>query len=161
MTDTKLLTSPEADVLFSALKNARTNKHSGKTEYSVRVYVTGKTPGAAEFMKALKKINKGLVVTEDAEGNSIVKADGDFIINAKAKDRPRIFQDGTSLTAEETPMIESGTVRIVVSSFEGKEGKGGGINLQAVELIDIKEYQGSEPLDTDLLKEALKASNSK
>lgn len=160
MTD-RVLTTPAGEVLFSSLRTARKNSYSGKLEYSARIEIDGDQKGAADFMKQLKKINKALVVTEDKEGNSIVKKAGNYIINARSKDMPKVFDsNNTPLTAETTPMIESGTVRLLLTTFEGKDGKGGGINLAGVQLIDITEYQGSEPVNEDELQKALNASHS-
>ena len=161
MTDTKILTSPEGEILFSSLRSARKNSFTGNLEYSMRIEIDGDSKGATEFKTALKKINKALVVTEDEKGNSVVKKEGNYIVNARTKDQPKVFdKDNETLEQEHIPMVESGTARILVTSFEGKSGKGGGINLAGVQLLDITEYQGAEPVDEDELKKALKQKHA-
>lgn len=154
MTDkATVLTSPEGALLFASVKDARKNSYSGRNEYSVRIEIDGKTKGAEEFKKALKKINKNLIVEEEDK----LQKEGNYIINARSRDKPKVFDKGMNrLDDEEVPMIESGTARVLVTPFEGKAGKGGGINLAGVQLLDITEYQGSDPVDEDTLLENLK-----
>lgn len=153
MTDNKVITSPEGTLHFASVKDARKNSFSGRTEYSIRIEIDGDTKGADEFRKTLKKINKNLIVEEDAK----LTKEGNYIINARSRDKPKVFDKQMNrLDDEEVPMIESGTARVLVTPFEGKAGKGGGLNLAGVQLLDIVEYQGSEPVDEDTLLEALK-----
>lgn len=161
MNDTKVLASPKGEILFSSLRTARKNSYTGNMEYSVRIEIDGDAPGASEFKTALKKINKALVVTEDDTGNMLVKKEGNYIINARTQKTPSVFdKSNTKLEHELVPMIEGGTARVLLTSFEGKQGKGGGINLAGVQLLDITEFQGSEPVDEDALKQALQARHS-
>ncbi len=161
MTDKTLpLTSPVGDILFSSLRTARKNAFTGNLEYPMRLEIDGDAKGATEFKTALKKINKDLVITEDKEGNSAVKKEGNYIVNARSKDRPKVYDKSNSrVAAEDVPMLEGGTARIMVTPFTSKSGKGGGINLVGVQLIDITEYQGAEPVDEEDLLKALKAAN--
>ncbi len=158
----KVLTTPVGEVLFSSLRKALSSSFKADTaEYSIRIEVDGDAKGATEFRNALKKLNKALVITEDKEGNSIVKKEGNYIINARSQNRPKVVDKNDNvLTNELVPMIESGTVRLLVTTFEGKAGKGGGINLSAVQLVDIVEFQGSEPLSDEETLAALKTHHS-
>lgn len=159
MTDTKTLTSPVGTILFSALRTAKQNYEKTKMEYSLRLEIDGDAKGADEFKKALKAINRALVITEDKQGNSIVAKEGNYIINAKSINAPKVFdKDNEMLAQDEIPMITSGTAVVVLKEFTGKSGKGNGVNLVGVQLLDIVEFQGTKStVNENELLSALKA----
>lgn len=160
----EVLTSPEMKVIFSVLRSPRKSSFKdGEAEYSMRGEVDGSNVSAEDFKKALKKINKSLIITEDKEGNTIVEKDGNYIINARTRNKPTVFDKNNKvIPSEEVPMLESGsTVRLLLTTFQGKSGKGGGLNLAGVQLLDVIEYEGSEPVDQDTLEKALKAAHGK
>lgn len=150
------ITLPEGTIKFSVLRTPRLNEHKGREEYSMKVYIKGSTPGAAETRKKLEAINIGLPTTKDRKGNSIVEAEGDYCVGAKSIKQPKVFDKNMQvIPADEIPMIESGKAVLVVTAFEGS-GMGGGINLEAVQLLDFTEFQGSDPVDEEQLLQALR-----
>ncbi len=163
MTDTKtekeLLLSPKGELIFSKLQTPTKNAFTGNMEYSVRMEIDGDAHGAQAFKTALKKINKALIITEDKEGNSVIKKEGNFVINARTKSeyKPVIFDtDNTTIPTDEVPMLGKGSiVRVQLTPFDGKKGKGGGVNLESVQLLDVVEYQGKEAIDEDVLRSKL------
>jgi hypothetical protein len=161
MTDKTILTSPKGKFLFVNVKNARKNAYTGNSEFAVRLEVFGSEKDSEDFKKQLKRINKSLLVTEDKEGNSIVSDENNYIINGRSQNRPKVFdKDMNVIDEEELPMIDSGIGRVLLTTFESKNGKGGGINLVGVQLLDYTEYQGSAPVDEDELLNALKKHHS-
>lgn len=155
-TENKVLTSPKGEVLFASLRNPRKNAFSGELEYSVRMEIDGDSKGAEQFKQQLKQINKALVITEGDKGQSIVKKEGNYIVNARTRNTPTVFDEkGQELEAEHVPMIGGGTLKIQVLPFSGKSGKGGGINLVGAQLLEIDEYQGDTQVDKSELQKAL------
>lgn len=132
---------------FAALK-APVNKYkSTEKEYRVRAQKWATEGDASTLANTLKGINKDIVRNiHNIKNEAELGHEDNFIFNASAKDRPVVFAaDGTQMAVEEIPMITTAKARLKVVPFEGKDGKGGGINLVAVQLLEYELYEGSGP----------------
>jgi hypothetical protein len=153
----KTLISPEIQIKFNRLRSPATNAHTGEKEYVIRSEAEQGTPGFEEWKKTLRKINKNLIVDEEEK----VSKEGNFVFNARSKDKPKVYDKHMNeIPTDEIPMISSGTARVLVTTFEGKSGKGGGLNLAGVQLLDIVEHQGSQGVDEDTLLDLMKKSHN-
>lgn len=146
-----LLTTPTGALNFLAHLKPLENSFTGRTEYSARIEMDTTTTEGAAFLKTVRSINKNLGSTDK------VTKEGNVFINAKSKNKPTILDaDGNVLDKENVPMIESGEVKLIVSTFDSK--KGGGICLEAIQLINVVEYTGTSDVDEDALKAAVKSA---
>lgn len=145
-----LLTSPVGTLNFLAHLKPRENNYTGNMEYSARIEIDANSAEGAEFLKTIRKVNRNLGSDEK------VSQEGNVFINAKSKNKPKVLDaQGNVLAEDKVPMIESGTVKLIVSTFQGK--KGGGISLEAIQLVDIVEFTGSATqIDEDALAAAVR-----
>lgn len=163
------VTSPEGRVLFAALKNPRKSNKTTKSgeaimERTVRLYIDGDTPGAAEFRAHLKSTNPKLVITENSEtGESLIAKEGDYLFNASSAGDVAIFDESLNeMETDSIPMLDKESRAIVtVATFNADQpANKRGINLLGVQLTKIVEYvgKGSESVDREKLKAKLKAA---
>lgn len=159
-TKAKLHTSAAGTIKFSALREARKeqdkNGEPGRSVYSMRLEVEASTAGADTLRTLLEDVNDKLIVTKV---KNMKLAPGNFIFNAKSINKPKVYDKNMELIASDLiPMIESGTAKVIFTTFEGKSGKGGGINLVGVQLLDYVEFQGNSAIDEADIVAQLKAS---
>lgn len=152
-----ILVSPAGKIVFSRLNRpAKTLKEGADyLEYSISMDFDLSAKGVAEFVSKLEDINDRLVVTKTKSKFAI--APGHVRVTARNKMKPTIFdKEGDKIAAEDVPMISSGTATLLLTTFDGS-GKGGGINLQGVQLIDIQEYEGATGVNVEDLEAKLKS----
>lgn len=160
---TNLITSPVGNIKFSALRSARKEQDKadgtpGRLLYSMRLEIEPTSAGADAFKTTLSDINDNLVVTRTKAGKL---APGHYLFNTKSINKPKVYdKDMNQIDADLIPMIESGTARVIFSSFEGKGGLGGGLNLVGVQLLDVVEFVGSEAVDESDIVAQLKANQA-
>lgn len=155
-----VIESPVGKVIFSVLHTPRKSNNPNKAdvlEYSTTMEFDESAPGVKEFKATLEGINDSLVVTKVKSGSKAPAiAPGHFRVTARSKNRPIIFdKDGVTLGKDEVPMIAQATATILITTFEGKNGLGGGLNLQGVQLLTVTEYEGSSAVDEDTLRAKL------
>lgn len=155
---TKIITSPAATILFSALRKPQNVEGKEALQFTMRVEVEAGTEGAEDFRNVLTEINSNLLVTKT---KNMKLAPGNYIFNARSTDKPAVYDREMNRIAEdEIPMINSGTARLLLTTFESKSGKGGGISLVGVQLLSIEEYLGSSGVSEDDIRAALQKANS-
>lgn len=150
------ITSPEVEIVFSALRSPRPamKKGSDRLEYSVKCLVSETAQGAAEFKQQLQQINRDLVTTQDNNKSKHAIPAGHFAFSARTIKAPEVYDSaGNRLDAANIPMLSKGTTaKIVVTSFKSENG--GGINLLGVKLMNVNEYTGTD-YTPDQIKAAL------
>lgn len=151
------LHSATGTVKFAALTKARPeSQESDKLVYSMRLEVEPGQAGAQEVRDTLDTVNDKLIITKV---KNMKLAPGHFIFNAKSINKPAVYdKDMNKLSDDLIPMIAGGTARVIFSTFEGKSGKGGGINLVGVQLLDIEEYTGTSAIDESDVLAQLRSS---
>jgi len=156
MTNETKLHTAEGKIKFSVLRKPRKGVDSDTLEYSMRLEVTPESKGADTVRDTLDTVNDKLIITKE---KNMKLAPGHFIFNAKSTKKPTVYdKDMNVLTEDLIPMISGGTARVIFSTFEGKSGKGGGINLVGVQLLEIDEYVGSSDINEDDVLAALRSA---
>lgn len=155
MTDTKDTTETKAPLIdtgvvtlsFVAIKSPVNKYQSTDKEFRVRAQKWATETDRDTLAKTLKAINKDIVLdVHRIKKESELGHEDNFIFNASAKDRPIVLDaDKNILSAEEIPMVTNATARLKLVPFEGKNGKGGGVNLVAIQLLSFDLYEGSGP----------------
>ncbi len=105
------LISAKGSIKFASLARSILNKHSGKSEYLIRLQFDGTSPEGMTFKKAIMGINSKKIVTSrlDAEGNETVPR-GHFLVAFPSAHQPTVIaEDGTVLDPKEIPFFYSAT----------------------------------------------------
>lgn len=148
----ELITSPVGTILYMSVDKARTNKYSGRDEYSIRMLFDGTTTEGAAFKNAVAAVNGNKVVTES---KTFDIPEGHFIVSAWSTFAPKVV-DGEGTTVTEIPGFPSGstgTAIVTYKTFTGTKGKG--LNLSGVAILDLELAEAKEGAVTTGLKEAL------
>ena len=162
MTST-LLTSPVGDIWYMAANEPRLNAKTGKSKREITLLLDSKE--AAEFISAVKKVNKGIPVTEhtysgDDEnlraalaGKTKVTAGTQFEVKVYSAEKLQALKDDEPISLaelEEIPNFFTGDVgraQMVVQPYTKSE-KGGTINLVSIVIHSI-ESSGTGAVDKE------------
>lgn len=148
MTDTSnIIDTGIVTLSFAAIKSPVNKYQSDDKEFRVRAQKWGTESDAVSLAKTLKAINKDIVLdVHRIKNEQELGAEDNFIFNASAKDQPIVLDaDNNVLRGEEIPMVQNATAIMKLVPFEGKGGKGGGVNLVAIKLLSYDLYEGSGP----------------
>lgn len=167
MTDTGLLTSPVGEIWYMAVNEAVENKKTGKSKREICLLLD--SAEAKDFITSVKKVNKGIPVTEHTysgeDDNLKAALKGKTKISAGTLFEVPVYdKDGNKL--DEAPNFfkkngDTGTAQMVVQPYTKSE-KGGSINLAAVIIHNIESVEGAEGTDRETrlaqLREAVEAA---
>lgn len=103
------------------------DKHSKENEYLIRLEFDGTCPLAMKLKKHISGINAKKIVTKNADGESIVKKEGNFIMKFNTGYQPVVMDsNGQILQGKEIPFFnsknDSGTAAVLYDIITYENG---------------------------------------